>query len=81
MSRHLLGAHESLSDMPDDARFNWRAPCEWVMGAHARSTIAGLFGLGKERQHRAARHVEGHEIAAKPGTGIQAPPADASPRE
>jgi uncharacterized OsmC-like protein len=54
----LLGAREALTSMPEAARFNWRATCEWVKGTHARSTIDGFFGLGEEQKHRTVHCVE-----------------------
>ena len=54
----LLGAREALTNMPEAARFNWRATCEWVRGTHAKSTIDGFFGLGEEQQRRAAHRIE-----------------------
>ena len=54
----LLGAKEALTNMPEAARFSWRASCEWVRGTHARSTIRSYFGLGEEQQHRMAHRVE-----------------------
>src|SRR5574338_577802 len=54
----LLGAREALTNMPEAARFNWRATCEWVNGTHAHSTILGFYGLGEEQKHRTAHHIE-----------------------
>ena len=54
----ILGAREALTNMPEAARFNWRASCEWVNGTHARSTIHGFFGLGEEQQHRMAHRID-----------------------
>ena len=54
----ILGAREALTNMPEAARFNWRATCEWVNGTHARSTIDGFFGLGEEQQHRMAHRID-----------------------
>jgi uncharacterized OsmC-like protein len=54
----LLGAREALANMPEAARFNWRATCEWVKGTHARSTIDSFFGLGEEQMHRKAHRIE-----------------------
>lgn len=54
----LLGAREALTNMPEAARFNWRATCEWVKGTHARSTIHGFYGLGEEQMHRMAHRLD-----------------------
>jgi uncharacterized OsmC-like protein len=54
----ILAAREALTNMPEAARFNWRATCEWVNGTHARSTIHGFFGLGEEQQHRMAHRID-----------------------
>ena len=54
----LLGAREALTNMPEAARFAWRATCEWVNGTHARSTIHGFFGLGEEQAHRMAHRID-----------------------
>ena len=54
----LLGAREALTNMPEAARFNWRATCEWVKGTHAKSTIDGFFGLGEDQKRRAAHRIE-----------------------
>ncbi|MCC0047762.1 MAG: OsmC family protein [Tepidamorphaceae bacterium] len=50
----LLGAREALSEMPVAAEFTWRASCEWMGGAHSRSTVEGFFGLGEEKKHTKA---------------------------
>jgi uncharacterized OsmC-like protein len=48
----LLEAREALTEMPDAAKFTWRATCEWVNGTHSRSTVDGFFGLGEEQKHK-----------------------------
>ncbi|QMU57701.1 MAG: OsmC family peroxiredoxin [Boseongicola sp.] len=45
----LLGAREALTQAPPAAQFTWRANCEWLDGAHSRSTINGFFGLGEDQ--------------------------------
>lgn len=45
----LLGAKAALSEAPPAAQFTWRATCEWMTGAHSKSTIDGFFGLGEEQ--------------------------------
>ena len=48
----LIGAREALTEMPEAARFAWRAKCSWIRGTHSRSSIEGFFGLGEEQKHR-----------------------------
>jgi uncharacterized OsmC-like protein len=45
----LLAAREALEQAPEAAQFKWRASCEWVNGAHSRSTIGSFYGLGAEQ--------------------------------
>jgi len=47
----LLGAREALTEMPEAAKFTWRAESEWQNGTHTRSTINKFFGLGEEQRH------------------------------
>ncbi len=47
----LLGAREALTDMPEAARFTWRAESEWQNGTHTESRIFGFYGLGEEQRH------------------------------
>lgn len=47
----LLAAREQLREMPEAARFTWRAECDWISGVHSRSTVRGFFGLGEEQEH------------------------------
>jgi uncharacterized OsmC-like protein len=48
----LLAAREALTAMPEAARFQWRARCEWVDGTHSRTTVHDFSGLGAEHAHR-----------------------------
>jgi uncharacterized OsmC-like protein len=48
----LLGARQALTEMPEAARFKWRATCSWINGTHSRSTVKGFFGLGAEQTHK-----------------------------
>lgn len=48
----LLGARAALTEMPEAARFQWRATCDWVNGTHSRSSVEKFFGLGEEQSHR-----------------------------
>jgi uncharacterized OsmC-like protein len=45
----LLAAREALEQAPEAAQFKWRASCEWVNGAHSRSTIGSFYGLRAEQ--------------------------------
>jgi uncharacterized OsmC-like protein len=54
----LLGARESLQNVPEAAQFKWRANCEWLNGTHSRSTIGNFFGLGAEQSRNKAFTVE-----------------------
>lgn len=47
----LLGARDALTEMPEAAKFIWRAKSEWKSGTHAESRIEGFFGLGEEQRH------------------------------
>ena len=48
----LLAAREAVSELPEAARFKWRASCEWVRGTHSQSSVEGYFGLGAEQKHK-----------------------------
>jgi uncharacterized OsmC-like protein len=48
----LRGAREALTNMPEAAKFQWRAQCEWVRGTHSRTTVMDFSGLGQEHTHR-----------------------------
>ena len=50
----LLGAREALTEMPEAAKFVWRAASEWKSGTHTRSTVEKFFGLGEEQSHKNA---------------------------
>ena len=54
----LMGARAALTETPAAGQFTWRAACEWVDGAHSRSTIDGFFGLGAEQNHTRCFTVE-----------------------
>lgn len=54
----LLGARESLEQVPEAAQFKWRASCEWLNGTHSRSVIGDFFGLGAEQSRNKAFTVE-----------------------
>ena len=45
----LVGAREALEQMPEAAKFTWRATCNWVTGTHSQTEINGFFGLGEEQ--------------------------------
>jgi uncharacterized OsmC-like protein len=50
----LLAAREAMTGAPAAAAFTWRADCEWVDGAHSRTTIEKFFGVGAEQAHTQA---------------------------
>jgi uncharacterized OsmC-like protein len=54
----LLAAREALEQAPEAAQFKWRASCEWVNGAHSRSTIGNFYGLGTEQSRGKTFAVE-----------------------
>lgn len=54
----LLGAREALAAAPEAAQFTWRAECEWLNGAHSRSTMTGFFGLGQDHAHKEAYSID-----------------------
>lgn len=54
----LLGARAVLSEAPAAAQFTWRAECDWVRGAHSRSTVTGFYGLGEEHEHTSKFTIE-----------------------
>ena len=54
----LLGARESLEQVPEAAQFKWRASCEWLKGTHSRSVIGDFFGLGAEQSRNKTFTVE-----------------------
>ena len=54
----LLGAREQLEQMPDAAKFKFRASCDWLRGTHSRSTIKNYFGLGQEQSREKSFSVE-----------------------
>jgi uncharacterized OsmC-like protein len=40
-----------MTEVPELARFQWRASCDWVNGTHSRTTIETFHGAGGEQQH------------------------------
>lgn len=54
----LLSARESLKEVPEAAKFKWRASCEWLNGTHSRSAIGNFFGLGSEQSRNKTFAVE-----------------------
>jgi len=54
----LLGARESLQQVPEAAQFKWRAACQWLNGTHSRSVIGNFFGLGAEQSRSKTFAVE-----------------------
>ncbi|MCA9671824.1 MAG: OsmC family protein [Myxococcales bacterium] len=71
----LLGAREQLSGMPAAAQFKWRATCEWINGAHSRSTVQNYFGLGAEQSHRTKFTLDADhpELFAASDNGVTPP--------
>ena len=54
----LLDAREALTEMPEAAKFKWRATSEWNNGTHSRHTVEKFFGLGGEHTHLQNFHFE-----------------------
>lgn len=54
----LLEAREALREMPEAAKFKWRASCKWQNGTHSRTSIQNFFGLGQEQKHKTEFHFE-----------------------
>ena len=54
----LLEAREALREMPEAAKFKWRASCKWQKGTHSRTTIQNFFGLGQEQKQKTEFHFE-----------------------
>ena len=48
----LLDARVALESMPEAAKFEWRASCEWKNGTYSHSTVEGYFGLGEQQKHK-----------------------------
>lgn len=48
----LLDARVALESMPEAAKFEWRASCEWKDGTFSHSTVEGYFGLGEQQKHK-----------------------------
>ena len=72
----LLGAREALSEAPQAAQFTWRADCEWLDGAHSRSTVTGFFGLGQEHEHNAPFQIDADHPACFAATDKGATPVE-----
>ena len=45
-------ARQAMTDMPEAARFTWRARNRWVDGTHSASTFDDFYGAGAEQVHR-----------------------------
>lgn len=54
----LFGALDAVKQMPEAAKFQFRARNEWISGTHSRSTIYDFFGLGAEQTHKEPRSYE-----------------------
>ena len=48
----LVEAREALTNMPQAAKFTWRAECDWIKGTHCRTKINNFFGLGEDHQRK-----------------------------
>lgn len=59
----LLGARQALTETPEAGMFKWRAHCEWIDGAHSRSTVDGFFGLGAEQKRPNPHVIDGDHPA------------------
>jgi uncharacterized OsmC-like protein len=47
----LFATLDAVKQVPEVAKFQFRAHNEWQSGTHNRSTIADFFGVGEERSH------------------------------
>jgi uncharacterized OsmC-like protein len=47
----LFATLDAVKQVPEAARFQFRAHNQWQSGTHNRSTIADFFGVGEERSH------------------------------
>jgi uncharacterized OsmC-like protein len=72
----LMGAREALTETPAAAAFTWRATCNWLSGAHSKTTIESFSGLGTEH-----RHVQPYTIEADHPTCFAATDHGATPTE
>lgn len=68
----LLGARQHLTDMPELAKFQWQASCEWIKGTHSRSTFTSFSGLSSDHTHRQAYTIDSDhpEIFASEDNGV-----------
>ena len=48
----LIATIGAIREQPDLARFQFRSRTEWVSGGHARSSIQGFYGAGREDESR-----------------------------
>lgn len=48
----LLAARAALTEVPEAARFRWRATCSWMNGTHCHSLVEQFYGLGAEQSHK-----------------------------
>jgi uncharacterized OsmC-like protein len=48
----VYGTLDALKDMPELARFEFRATNRWLSGPHSRTTIQGFWGAGQEDASR-----------------------------
>ena len=52
-------ARDAFAAEPEAAQFEWEASCEWVSGAHCRTTIYGFTAGGEPHAHRQQFVLEG----------------------
>ncbi|MGE0101511.1 MAG: OsmC family protein [Blastocatellales bacterium] len=53
----LFGTIDAIREMPEIAKFNFRATNKWIKGGHNRSTIKDFYGAGQEDTSRKAAFV------------------------
>ena len=59
----LLGTISTVGQMPELAKFEFRATGEWQTGTHSKAEINGFFGAGQEHERQETFVVEGDHPA------------------
>jgi len=72
----LLGAREAITGAPEAGQFKWRARCDWINGAHSRSTVDGFFGLGEEQARNATFQIDADHPEQFAATNAGATPVE-----
>lgn len=72
----LLGAREAVTGAPEAGQFKWRTRCDWINGAHSRSTVEGFFGLGAEQERNATFTIEADHPEQFAATNAAATPVE-----